>query len=340
MFRTGYIILFASALLLGSCFKKEDPVILPHGQSEITTLFLGENYEKDLFFDLSTNSYSERQSSEWDLRFESGKNGWGVFVNNGTNIIVRKINVSGLHENLANDTNHFKAQKELVDAPDGHAESSAIGDWRTYRSSPPALEPGIYVIELSYLTGSDRFKRLQVLDVNDSAFFIRITSIGEIKTDTTILKKDKDRNFTYWSFKNGGHIVPNAEPDKHTWDIVFTRYKHIFYDILPGNEPFPYRVVGALSSPYKVCVARDSMDHYGVIDAGSILNMDFSYDQNAIGYDWKTHAYGATGNYTVNPKITFVIKDTDGMYFKLRFLDFYSPRGDKGYPKFEFERIK
>ena len=76
------------------------------------------------------------------------------------------------------------------------------------------------------------------------------------------------------------------------------------------------------------------------ITAASIPNYLFSADWNAIGYDWKSHAFGAAGNYTVNSNITYIVKDTDGNYYKLRFLDFYNNKGDKGYPKFEFSRIK
>lgn len=331
---------FLVALFFSSCFKKEDPLILPTGNTEITTVFLGKNYEKELYFDLGTNTYQEKMASEWDIRFETTANGFGVFLNNGNNIIARKINISNLDESKASDTVYIKSCKELVDAPEGYVSGSAIGDWRNYKSLPPLSNPGIYVIELSYMSGLEKYKRLQILNYDDSAFYIRITSLGQINGDTLVIPKDKNRNYTYYSFKNGGNIVSNPEPDKHTWDIVFTRYKHIFYGILPGNEPFPYRVTGVLSSRNKVEVARDSTTGFENIDAGSIRQYTFSKDQNAIGYDWKSHAFGAAGNYTVNSKITYIIKDTDGNYFKLHFLDFYDANGDKGYPKFEFVRIK
>lgn len=327
-------------LLLSACFKKEDAIVLPTGSSEITTVFLGTDYEKDMYFDIGTNSFQEKPSADWDIRFQTEPGAFGVFLNTGNNIIARKILVSKLTEFNANDTNYFRSVKELVDAPDGKMESSAIGDWRIYKSDPPDRIPGIYVIELSYASGTDRFKRLQLLDYNDTAYFVRITNLYQVSTDTLIIPKDKSRNYTYYSFKNGGRIVDNAEPDKSSWDLVFTRYKHIFYGILPGNEPFPYRVAGVLSSPNKVVIARDSSDRFNDITAASIPDYTFSDNLNVIGYDWKSHAFGAAGNYTVNSKLTYIIRDTDGDYYKLRFLDFYNAKGEKGYPKFEFVRIK
>jgi hypothetical protein len=333
-------ILISILILLSGCFKKEDAITLPIGTSTISKVFLGSDYEKDMYLDISTNTFQEKQSGDWDIRFETTDAGYGIFLNNGNLIKARKIGVYGLTEKLASDSNYYKTNKELRDGPEGKTSMSAIGDWRTYKSAAPDYLPGIYVIELSYETGVNKYKKLQVLNVNDTAFFVRITNYSETSGDTFVIPKDKTRNFTYYSFKNAGKIVTNIEPDKNGWDLVFTRYNHFFYDILPGNEPFPYRVSGVLSNPNKVMVARDSLDNFEKITAASIPDYHFSNDWNVIGYDWKSHAFGAAGNYTVNSKITYIIKDTDGDYYKLRFLDFYNNKGEKGYPKFEFSRIK
>lgn len=339
-------ILLVIVLLLSGCFKKEDAIILPAGNSEIRTIWLGKDYEKEMYFEISSNSFQEKQSADWDIRFESGSDEHGVFLNNGNLIIAKKIEVYDLKETRSKDTFYFKEFKELVDAPNGKADKAAMADWKSYTSLGPDPSPGIYVIELSYLSGIDKYKRVQILSVNDSAYRVIFSNLedkdGKPVTvgDTVVIPKDKSRNYTYYSFKNGGHIVANAEPDKNTWDLVFTRYKHIFYGILPGNEPFPYRVTGVLSSPNNVIIARDSMDNFNQINASSIAQFTFSDDLNVIGYDWKSHAFGAAGNYTVNSKITYIIMDTKGDYYKLRFLDFYDTKGEKGYPKFEFVQIK
>ena len=38
--------------------------------------------------------------------------------------------------------------------------------------------------------------------------------------------------------------------------------------------------------------------------------------------------------------INFVIRDFEGKYYKMRFIDFYNSQGLKGYPKFELEELK
>ena len=335
-----YFISFSILLLISGCFKKEDPIILPGGTSSITSIFIGTEYEKDMYFDISTNTFQEKQSGDWDIRFETTDAGYGIFLNNGNLIKARKIGVYGLTEILASDSNYYKTTKELRDAPEGKPDQSAIGDWRKYKSAAPDYLPGIYVIELSYESGANKYKKLQVLNVNDTAFFVRITNLAETSGDTLLIPKDKTRNFTYYSFKNTGNIVSNIEPDKNGWDLVFTRYNHFFYGILPGGDAFPYRVSGVLSNSNKVRIARDSLSNFDQINAASIPNYEFSNNWNVIGYDWKSHAFGAAGNYTVNSKITYIIIDTDANYYKLRFLDFYNNKGEKGYPKLEFTQIK
>ena len=46
-----------------------------------------------------------------------------------------------------------------------------------------------------------------------------------------------------------------------------------------------------------------------------------------------------TGKYSVDPSQNFIIKSTEGIYFKLHFNEFYNETGEKGYPKFEFQEL-
>jgi hypothetical protein len=334
---TLHIAIIFLLLSLSSCFKKEDRLILPEGRSEITTLFLGEDYSKEMFFDLGSNTYKASESMDWDIKFESSEDGYGIFLNTGNFISARKIGIIDMDEPLSSDTNQILKNPKLIDAPEGSIEKSALGDWRTYKSNGDAK---IYVIELSYLSSSKKYKRLKVLTYNDSAYKIILADLHETVGDTLIIPKDKQRNFTYFTFKNGGQIVSNLEPSKELWDIQFTRYNHFFSDILPNGALFPYRVLGVISNPNNVEIARDSMNQYDNLNASSINDYTFSKDLNVIGFDWKEHAFGAQGTYTINPNISFIIKDTEGFYYKFHFIDFYNPQGDKGYPKFEFERIQ
>ncbi len=344
--KQGFIISLLLLLGLSSCFKKEDAIVLPIGDSEIATISLGANYEKEVFFDLGTNTFQERQWADWDICFDASKDGYGVFINTGKEMVVRKIDIVNLTEFKAVDTNYFKSKPELIDPPEGRADLAAMGDWRGYKTTGSQVLDGIYVIEFKNNTGNDRYKRIQIQAEDDTSFYVRITDLYKDNKpvtwgETLQIPKDPNQNFTYYSFANGGRVVENAEPDKTTWDFAFTRYKHIFYNVLPNNQPFPYTVSGVLSNTNNVEVARDSaMTAFDDIDASTVSKYQFTKNRNGIGYDWKTHAQGPVGAYSITPKVTYIIRDTDGYFYKLRFLDYNNDLGIPGYPKFEFIRIK
>jgi hypothetical protein len=330
-------------LIFSSCFKKEEPIKLPFGESVIQSFYLGENYDKQIFFDLSSNTYQSKELVDWDLRFESSPDGIGVFINNGYDIKVRKTNLYNLDEPLTLDTNYIKSLPDLIDAPEGTVEGSAIGDWRNY-VLPGSNKSGIYVLELIYNKGWDRYVRMQILNSNDSEYVCKFSPLsykGTLVTEwptTTIIPKDINKNFTYYTFKNGGRVVDNAEPDKKTWDLEFAKYKHIFYNY--GPNPFPYLVTGVLSNSYNVEIALDSTKGFDNIDANELTSYQYTKNRNGIGFEWKSFDFSSSFVFSVNDKYTYIIKDTEGKYYKLRFLDFYNEQRVKGYPKFEFILIK
>lgn len=348
MHKSPLILFLALTFILGSCFKKEDVVVLPSGNTTITTVSLGNEYENEVYFDLGTNTYSVSNRKNWDLRFETSDTGWGIFINTGSNLRLKKLNLHDLVEPASVDTMNIMKLDTLLDDPDGRAVHSAFKDWRSYKTTKNnKVYNGIYVLELPYRSGSKRFIRVQVDSVTTEAYYCYFTELfdasgNQIKENNNrmTIPKSKNFNYTYLSFDNGPRVVAGQEPDKSSWDIVFTRYNQFFENILPNNKLFPYNVNGILSSSNNVIVAKDSVTPYQNIDKNRIPGYRFSSDANAIGYDWKSHAFGAVGSYTVNSKITYIIRDTDNNYYKLRFLDFYNNLGEKGYPKFEFIQIQ
>ena len=60
--------------------------------------------------------------------------------------------------------------------------------------------------------------------------------------------------------------------------------------------------------------------------------------QNEIGYDWKQYDQ-SSDQYTMVPKRVYLLK-TNGLIFKMKFVDFYNDQGKKGYPKLAWELLK
>lgn len=297
-----------------------------------------DNYSKQVYFDLSSNTYQMRQLKDWDLCFESSPDGFGVFTNSGAFVTIRKSNLIHLSEPQTHDTNTIIQFPELREGSDGKATSSAIGDWRmATKVFGNDTQSPVYYIKLNHQTGKDRYRKMQLLGFNDSFYLIKICKLDEDRPAATILIKNKACNYTYYSFKNGGSPVENIEPPKSTWDFVFTRYHCMLH-----NTSIYYPVTGVLNNPDKVMVATDFTSKFYDIHAGSINNYTFSSNRDVIGYDnWKTiDNFSASAVFTVHPDCIYIIKDTDGHYYKLRFLDFYDKFRKTGHPKFEYVKIK
>lgn len=97
-------------------------------------------------------------------------------------------------------------------------------------------------------------------------------------TDTVWRKPNYvNKNFAYYDITTNSFL--NREPDRKTWDIVFTRY---IENVLPG--PIPYPVMGVLSN-YDVRVA----DVRGVNPDTTIMYNAYTRTKNIheIGSDWK-----------------------------------------------------
>jgi hypothetical protein len=61
-----------------------------------------------------------------------------------------------------------------------------------------------------------------------------------------------------------------------------------------------------------------------------------------IGYEWKQINGDVTSGditYTAQSGWTYLVRNREGLFFKMRFIDFYNNQGKKGYPTFEFQRL-
>ena len=111
--------------------------------------------------------------------------------------------------------------------------------------------------------------------------------------------------------------------------------RHIFYYTTP---PTPYQVNGALLNPNGITALVDSVTSYNQIDLAFAQSLTLSHFRNAIGYDWKYYDFNEQ-TYKVKPHFSYVIRDREGYFWKMRFLDFFNAQGEKGHPKFEYQRL-
>ena len=309
-----------------SCKKSEIPVEkhLP-GDSVVNSVNMGNNYKKHSFFDLKTNRLvSEVLKISWDLGFESGVNGNHVILNSSNGMAVARV--SNVAFNAINDT------LGLVwkwDASSGDLDSTAIGSWET--------DNFVYVINRGsdYLGNHRGLCKLAMQSVSATQYTFKVANLDGSLEEQITVNKDSSVNFTAFSLTT--RAVEIVEPPKEEWDFQFTQYVH-YFEFFLGVYGESYVVTGVLTNRNGVEVAEVFTKSYESISMSDVSSANFSSTIDVIGYDWKEFNF-STGIYEVYSEKNYIIKSTEGVYYKLHFIDFYNQQGDKGVPTFEFQEL-
>lgn len=317
-----YLLLILSFVsVLYSCEKDEIPVEpRPPGDEEIAQVFMGNDYSNQIYYRLFDNVVVRQNlKSIWDLSFESSDEGWHVLINSSTGAKITFYEGGSLNDDidLSNVIWNY-------DVETGNLDSTAIEDWRS--------KDGIYVLD----RGSDHqgiflgYKKLKLNEVDDNNYQIQISDMDGINIQTFEVAKNKTLSFTQFSLDNG---IMDIEPNKEDWDFLFTEYTHYFEE-----EVMYYPVRGVILNRNNALAVIEDKLTFEDIDLEYAENSVFGDNLNSIGYDWKTFSL-TQGEYIVDINKIYIVKDVNGIYYKLHFTDYYSDSGVKGAPKFEFQKL-
>lgn len=319
----GYIPLLLFTMLIASCMKEELPVPAhPRGDAREIQVCMGPGYQEQHWMDLGSGEIkASNLKTAWSLAFESRPDGWRVMLNGS--LLMTAWNVGDVDMDAATDTVGMAAQRR-IDAPSGHPDSTAFGDWRA--------DPSVHIVDLGYdaLGQHLGFRKVRMISVTNSTYTFRTALLDGSGEQVVTLNKDADRSNIYYSFATG---QVDIEPAKGSWDLVITQYTHQFH------EPFlPYIVVGALIDGTTTRAARITNADFRDVSLSDTLRFPLQRRRDVIGFDWKEYSFD-TGTYLVDPSIVYIVQDHEGYFHKLHFLDFYGPSGQAGCPLFEVEQL-
>lgn len=312
-------------LVLASCHKDEkiapeymgtgnsnDPFALRHSQVSI-----GDDYRYQVYFDLGTNSVvGTGLKSRWDLALSCDDQ--FVYLNSAKNEMRAALSPLNWDETISAEGLEYE-----WDAPTRHADSLAIGD----------NHAGVFVIN----RGDDHegeelgFKKL-VISRFDDYWWVRVAELDGTMEYEMEIPVDSDYNFM---FLNLDGTLQEVEPPKDSWDVYFSSYLYVFD---PDTEPFPYLVNGCLLSDNEVQAAEVFDKSFEEIGTSDLESQQFSSFTDAIGYDWKYFDFDL--GYVTDPSMNFIVRSTEGSYYKLHFTSFVDSEGVKGNPTFEFQLIQ
>ena len=310
-----------------SCIKEELPIPAHvSGDIKLDQVEMGANYNTQIFYNLDYASIvSNNLETDWEIAFECSDSGSNVILN--SSIVCSAYNTNSTNFDSIYSDSGIQSSDWKYDANEGNLDSTAIViDSNNY----------VYIINLGTSVSQNierGYKKIIIKIINNQQYQIRSADLSGENDTTITIYKDSDFNFLAYSLTT--NTVVNVFPFKNNWDLMFTAYTHIFNEYIP---PLPYRVSGVLINRNNTFVAEDTTYNFNEINYDLVQNnstFEYISDIDVIGYDWKRYS----GTFTIKENLNYVIKTNSGLYFKLRFIDFYNDGGIKGCPKFEFQKL-
>ena len=331
----GFMII-GIAVLLSSCFK-EDERVTPHvpGNYITDTIAMTDTYLNQVYYNLHDSAeVSTIIKTSWDLGFENSASGWRVILN--SSCFMKSALLEGQEFGFPVDTT---GTKWVFNPSDGSADSLVVGRWFIVNSNDTIGTNRLLLIDRGIdEAGNVRgFRQLMVDSLRNGTYYFRVADMNGSNQHSYSVEKRGNVNFVLFSISNPTSSV--KEPSNTSWDILFTQYTTLLYT--DAGEPYPYLVTGVTLNPLLVEVAVDSITPFAELTLDKAQTMAFTKQTDRIGYLWKRYDFN-TGAYTVNTDIVYVIRDTKGFLYKMRFIGFYkydNNKLDKGYPSFEYQKL-
>ncbi|MCB8998554.1 MAG: hypothetical protein H6540_00600 [Bacteroidales bacterium] len=327
--------LFLATSLLSSCFK-EDEVMFPLPPGEETPYaFEYSIYDYQSYFDFSSDSCTSVAANEdWQIEFGTNPDSWEVKANSGAYYEVYPTKDTAFN-GIAKVTNQALY---VFDASSGNPDSCSFSRWLD-RSVVPA-KPTREVFLLSKYDGIKMAPmwKIRIDSVNTIAYFFTYATFPSGTPVQASIQKNSKFSFMQYSLIN--NAVAEVEPEKSRYDLLFSQYATTLYD--NTGTPTPYFVRGILLNPYSVEAALDSLHAFEDIDYDFADSLVFSNRRDVIGHEWKDVKIDIgsnTAQYYVNTKLNWIIRDTEGNLYKMRFKEFYNSRVEVGYTSIDFQLL-
>ena len=317
----------------------------------------GPNQPNQVYVDLSANTTTVVKRDSWDLGFSSGSD-FRVVLNGSIYMAAAQLTATDIDAVNATTAEVLELQPQVavgtfeaisgtfIDAPDGKISGSAIAE-----ISSNDIENHVYLINLGdeigtttpptgsvAVTGAARgWMKIKVLR-NGDGYTLKYANLEETTHTEVKISKNPDYEFTFFSLNKKS--VVNVAPTKNEWDLNFT----VFSNIIPGAGAYGYSdfVLNNIKAGAKVYLVNATADTQLTYDSYAFGNVDaskFSDDQRSIGATWRNGG-GPNALPPLKADVFYVIKDTDGNLYKMKFLAFTNEAGERGYPEFIYSLLK
>jgi hypothetical protein len=313
----------------------------------------GPNEPNQVYIDLSSLTEKATQRDAWDLGFYMGDD-HRVIINGSLAMAVAQLDETDLAAVTEATVADLKplvavgtfqaANVEYIDGVDGDLTKTAIA-----QVSANDDENKVYLVNLGKVMGTENpevgyedvhseedrgWKKIRILK-SENGYRLQYADLDDTSgfTEVPVNKNADMGDFKFVSFEN--QIVDNVRPVK--WDMNFSVFTNVFGNF--GSYSFADFVttnrIGGVTA-YKV---ETSEKAYADFVRADVVDASFDLDQRAVGSNWRQG--GGPGSPPVlKDDVFFVLKDTDGNLYKIRFTALTDADGVRGNPAFEFELLQ
>ncbi|MNX07165.1 hypothetical protein D3C86_368410 [compost metagenome] len=219
----------------------------------------------------------------------------------------------------------------LVDYWDGDITKTAFAEVSATES-----ENKVYLLSYEGNKDKDKWFKLKVTR-NGSGYKIQYARLGETTIKTLDVAKSSDYNLVFVSLEN--NKIVQAEPVKASWDISWS---YSTYNSGLGS-PYWFQDYVATNNLGNVTAAKvaTTTKAYAAFAEADVASLTFSATRDVIGSSWRTSPSQAGVGGSVKTDVFYVIKDSAGNVYKLKFNSYISADGgERGKPVIEYKLIK
>lgn len=320
-----FLIIAIAAIFFTSCLKDEIPVDPIERELQFGIADMGRpGYVNQVYYSLISNEQaSVVERLNWDLALKNGPDAKLIVLNDAQAMQAWRSPYTDLES--ASDSSGFGQGKEI--------EVSAT----VYTNPVLGNLTGVYLIDLGRSNiGLPRgMYWLEIPSASAIDYKIRFKRYGQNTITEKTIPKEDNSEFVLYSIKDD---MITLEPNSDAWDFKFTR----FISILDNEgEPLPYSVTGVILNSYNTYAAEFSEKPFEDISPSDTALISLSDAPDVIGFDWKffTLSDGTSGFFTVDSSRSYIIRNSHGVYYKLRFVGFYGEALEVGVPSFEYQLL-
>lgn len=291
------------------------------------TVSMGPGYVNDVFYSLSNGLVKTETRANWDLGFYTNRWSAGIIINEGTGVQLYTYPHGDTNSWNNIDSTGMSLWTSMHNSDtiweDGAFNRHALGHpdygWGVYNMiSHDVVGDSIYIIKLA----DGQSKKLWIQRKNSVAntFYFKYADLdggNEINQVLDVTPYQDNRMFIYYNMQT--QLVVDREPDINDWDLQWSRYAGIVYDL--NGDPSYYIVMGVLSN-LDVSVSK----HHPVDPAAeNWYDKPFEDFKTPIGHNWKEFDMSQF-QWVIEDSLVYFINDRQGNIYKLSF-DYFSGMG-------------